>query len=514
VPRRLTQTFRCRPIEGLTAQLLFAPPDVRREQVRRAERLHDELDAAANYSLEFIKYRITGYRDADATDTVMTGEALLPDLRLLIDKVSASAPLPMNEDEAELPEAVAARLRVSTKTLDRWRRIGLRWRWVLPAAADGIGAPAGKPRIVFTRSAVEAFRSGNTEKVEKAGQFTQIPPEVEKRIIDRARRLVQARELSPYQVALHLSQRVGRAVETLRLLLDRHDREHPQQCIFIDRVEPLTAEQKREIIHARSLGTPVSVLAKRFRKTHTTIRRAMYEHRAAAIRRLDIRYLASPTFTRRDADVVILRPEPMQALEDTEPSPLPADDLPELVRPWFTRAPLKADDMRSLLIRMNYLRHRAAMKRDALDRYEPRVGDLDQIEADLKQAATIRDRLVMRCLPLVLSIARRQLITLPDRTQAAPVMMRLLEMGLPLAIDAIDEFDIRRNQSFDDYLRGLLMRLYATRTAMAEIHAASGGDKAEAKAKAKSRMTHHTGEEFVARLKELGLQQGVEMRQT
>ena len=74
------------------------------------------------------------------------------------------------------------------------------------------------------------------------------------------------------------------------------------------------------------------------------------------------------------------------------------------VRPWFQRAPLKPDDMRSLLIRMNYLRYRAARRRDALDRYEPRVADLDQIDADLRQAAQLRDRLALRCLPLVLSI--------------------------------------------------------------------------------------------------------------
>lgn len=492
-------------MESLTAQLLFAPPDVRRDQVRRAEKLHDELDPTGNFSLEFIKYRITGYRDEEASGTVMTGEAILPDLRLFIDKVSQSAPLPMSEDEpADSPQSVAERLNVSTKTLARWRQTGLRWRWVM-------GNTPGKPRIVFTRAAVDAFCKANAQRVSDAADFSQISPALKKRILERARRLVQARDLSPHQVAVHLSKRVGRAVETLRLLLDHHDRDHPSARIFIDRTEPMTAEQKREVIHARSLGTPVSVLARRFRKTHSTIRRAVVEHRAIAIRKLVIRYIASPLFSRGDADVVLLRPEPIAALNDLAPSSVPVDDLPEIVRPWFAVAPLKPEDMRSLLIRMNYLRHRAMTTRDKLDKYEPRVGDLDRIEDDLKQAASMRDRLVMRCLPLILSIARRQLITLADRSQSPQVLMRLLEMGLPLAIDAIDEFDIRRNQMFDDYLRGLLMRLYATRTAMAEIHAAMGGDKNDGKPRAKSRLTSHTGEEFIARLKELGQQQGVEM---
>ncbi len=505
MPRPLKQTFRCQPLKSLTAQLLFAPPDVRQDQVRRAEKLHDEIDGQANYSLEFLKYRITGYRDADSTDVIMPGQEILPDLRLMIDRVSASAPFPLDTDEAmETPEEAAARLGVSTKTLSRWRQAGLRWRWI--KRADN-----RKPGVVFTREALDVFAKSQGERVTAAATFTQMSAPLRKQIITRARRLVQARNVSPHQVAIHLSKRVGRAVETVRQLLEKHDREHPDEPVFADRVEPLTMEQKREIVHGRSLGMPVSVLARRFRKTHTTIRRALVDHRAAGIRKLVVRYIKLPIFSREDADVVILRPEPMLALEEATTSAMPVDDLPVAVKPWFSRTPLRPEDAKSLLIRKNYLRWRAAKVRTALDKYEPRTADLDQIEADLKQAAVIRDGMVMRTLPMVLSIARRQLIALTDRTQSPAVLMRLLEMGLPLTIDAIDEFDIRRNQAFEDYLRGLLMRVYATRTAMAEIHAAMGGDGSDGKAKAKAKFTHQTGEEFLARLKELGLQQGVVM---
>ncbi len=505
VPRPLKQSFRCRPIESLTAQLLFSPPEVRQEQVRRAERLHDEIDGHANYSLEFIKYRITGFRDADSGDIIMTGQAILPDLRLMIDRVSASAPFPAAGEEAiETPEEAAARLGVSTKTLSRWRQLGLRWRWVRRDANR-------KPGVMFTREALDVFARSQGGRVTHAAAFTQMTPAMRKRIIARARRLVQARDLSPHRVAMHLSRRMGRAVETIRLLLEKHDRDHPQSPVFLQRHEPLTVEQKREIVHARSLGTPVSVLARRFRKTHTTIRRAVVEHRAAGIRRLVIRHIKLPIFEREDADVVILRPEPMQALSERTVSAMPVDDLPLAVRPWFAMTPLRSDDAKSLLIRMNYLRWRAAKVRGALDKYEPRIAELDRIEADLKQATAIRDGVVMRTLPLILSIARRQLIALTDRTQSPAVLMRLLEMGLPLGIDAIDEFDIRRNQAFEDYLRGLLMRVYATRTAMAEIHAVMGGDGGEGRPKARAKFIHQTGEEFLARLKELGLQQGVVM---
>ena len=81
--------------------------------------------------------------------------------------------------------------------------------------------------------------------------------------------------------------------------------------------------------------------AKRFRKTHTTIRRAVVEHRAAGIRKLEIRYIGSPTFARRDADVVFLRPEPMQALAESEPASIPVEDLPPPVRPLGAEAEIQ-----------------------------------------------------------------------------------------------------------------------------------------------------------------------------
>ena len=60
--RRISQPFRCRAIEQLARQLLFAPPDKRIEQVARAEKLHDQIEPGVAYPFEFISYRITGYR--------------------------------------------------------------------------------------------------------------------------------------------------------------------------------------------------------------------------------------------------------------------------------------------------------------------------------------------------------------------------------------------------------------------------------------------------------------------
>src|SRR5690606_13154618 len=160
----------CEPLEDLARQFLFAPPAKRAEHVRRAERLHDEIGEQRNYPLDFLVYRITGYRRDRGDSVLLVGEAILPDLRLIIDHLSRSVDLPMGEGEpAETAEQLAQRLNVSTKTISRWRKLGLRWRWAVPAAG-------GRKQIVFTQSAVEHFTARHAERVDKAARFSQIEP--------------------------------------------------------------------------------------------------------------------------------------------------------------------------------------------------------------------------------------------------------------------------------------------------------------------------------------------------
>ena len=127
--RRLDQPFNCQLLADLTRQLLFAPSDKRIEQVRRAEQLHDQVDDQANYPYDFIFYRITGYHTETDEPTLLVGTAVLPDLRRLIDRLSRSVAMPQDPDEpTETIHQLAKRLNVSTKTIERYRQMGLRWR--------------------------------------------------------------------------------------------------------------------------------------------------------------------------------------------------------------------------------------------------------------------------------------------------------------------------------------------------------------------------------------------------
>lgn len=457
MPRRLSQRFVCQPLADLSRQLLFAPPEKRRDQVLQAERLHDQIDPSANYPLDFVKYRITGHRSETQRTTVLPAEAILPDLRLMIDVLSRSVDVPIQpSDPVETSEQVAKRLHVSTKTITRWRKSGLRWRWsVIPGT--------NRKQIVIPRTGLKPFLCTHEARVARASQFTHLEPDLRERLIQRACRIAQVRDVTPHQVAQHLARRVGRATQTVRSALEQHDQEHPGAKIFLDRTEPLTQRQKRVISRAHHLGVSVDKICQRFRRSRSTILRVLRDQRATSLRRLQIVYVASPTFIREDADEVILRPEidTVQSAPPAESAASPVADLPEVLQPLFHQPMFDDEHMLSQLIRLNYLKFKAATGRDQLDKYEPRVTEMKQIEQCLHQASTLRDRLVAANLPLVLSVASRHLVDLPGSGAVLLQLNELLEMAVSVLIEAIDSFDLNRKQTFASYLTWHLMRQFA-----------------------------------------------------
>jgi DNA-directed RNA polymerase sigma subunit (sigma70/sigma32) len=456
MPRPWSQTFNCPPLEDLLRQLAFAPADKRAQQVRAIERLHDEIDPDATYPLSYLVYRITRYRrDLPDAETLLVGEAAQPDLRLMIDRLSRETEMTLSPGEsAETPEQLAQRLDVSTKTVTRWRRDGLRWRWLTRR-------PGGRKEVVILRDAADRYLRRNAERVAKASAFSQIPDEQRDRLVRRARRLADAGDLTLNQVAQHLSRRTGRALETVRQILQKHDARHPEDPIFADRDRPLTPQQRRVIARAYRMGVPVTRLARRFDRTRATIYRAIHERRAAAARRLPLRWQHLPTFDRADADTVILgRPlEPHPPNGPRKLSTIPVEDLPGPLQPLYRQPVIPDDRQHAMLVRYNYLKCHAARIRDALDRSAPRVADLDHFTTAVEQAREIRDLLVRANLPVVLSVARRHLMGRDDRSRAR--LIELLAAGNVAAIEAVDDFDPARNQTFPRYLTNVLLRQYA-----------------------------------------------------
>jgi hypothetical protein len=454
---RQRDAFNCEPLAALARQLLYAPHDKRLEQVPRIEQLHDEIDPAATYPVDYFVYRITRFRRADEGNSVLlVGEAAMPDLRLMIDKLTRELTLRITDEPGTLTvDDLALKMNVSTKTIARWRHAGLRWRWVV--------SRSGTRRVIaFTPRAVERFIAEQGDRVERASRFTQIPAADRHRLLERAAAVAASfgEDTTLNRVASELALESGRALETMRQLLERHERERLSagQPPLFTAASPLTPQQKRLIARAHRMGVGVQKMVERFRRSRATIYRVIHERRAAAARRMRLEWTPNPNFTRDDADTVILRGE-VEAYPANRPRGVPTvavDDLPEPLRPLYRQPPIPDDRQRSLFVRFNYLKFKAARIRDDLDRYEPRAAELDAFDACIRDARAIRDLLVKANLPAVLSLAKRQMIG--DRDRSTHRLLQLLELGVPVLIESVEQYNPARPQPFDSFLSNRLMK--------------------------------------------------------
>ncbi len=453
MPRRTAPQFACPALADLARQLLFTPPMRRVEQLKRSERLHDELQADGLYPLEFVVYRITGYRSDYQQDDLLVGEAVQRDLRLLIDQLSYSIDEPANDhDPVFSGEQLAKRWNVSTKTLSRWRKLGLRWRWVL--TEDG-----RTRQVVYPQRSVELFAKFHTPVIKRATGFSHIAESDKQRLIERARRIASAHEVSPHQLAAHLARRTGRAVETLRLILLKYDQEQPERAIFKDRTQPLSGHEKRIIVRAFRMGVPMRKIVQRFERTRASLYRVIYEARAQQLRQMKLPYHELATFGREDAQAVYLRGLPEATGGDLVKRPrVKVDDLPVNLQTVFAGPMLTGARQQALLVRINYLHYRAAQLREQLDRYHPRAGQLDLMEAWVKQAQMFRSELIQGTAPMVLSAVRQHFVNQPKVGGWAHRFLPVLQQAMKVQAECIDQFDIGGKTSFQAYLNWALLR--------------------------------------------------------
>ena len=129
-------SFRIDQVAELARQMQFTPREKRELQLTAAEALLLEIDPAKAYPFDFVVFRITAYhpKHKDAawngeqfTGQVLAGRALLHDLGLLIDFVSDGLDL-VAAAQAEpvlTIDEMSRKFKVTTKTIQRWRRVGL-----------------------------------------------------------------------------------------------------------------------------------------------------------------------------------------------------------------------------------------------------------------------------------------------------------------------------------------------------------------------------------------------------
>ena len=240
-------------------QVRFAPREKKLEQVAQAEKLLGELDPGRPYPYEYLCFRITNFRPGAYPDLKLSGREAAHDLRLFVEDLSdaANVSAAVAGEHVLTVEELAKRFSVSTKTISRWRRLGLvSRRFVVD----------GRKRVGFLESSVDRFVERNSERVHRGSRFSQLSPQERIEIIRRAQRLARAGG-SPADVTRRLARKTGRSPETIRYTLKQFDQDHPDLAIFPDNHGPLRLEIKRKIYQQHHRGESVDALAKRFCRT-------------------------------------------------------------------------------------------------------------------------------------------------------------------------------------------------------------------------------------------------------
>ncbi|TWU07880.1 sigma-70 family RNA polymerase sigma factor [Stieleria varia] len=439
------ENYRDSKIKELREQLRFVPKTKKIEQAAATEKLLSEIEADRSYAFDYVCFRITNYRPENASRHNIASVDLIHDLRLLIEDLSDSAELDVEDvgEQVHTVNELSRLFKVSTKTISRWREAGLVSRRLLFG---------GRKRVGFLHSSVERFVSNNKDKIRRGERFSQLSDDEKSEIIERARQLVDS-GASLSDVTRQLASRMGRSPETIRYTLKNFDAEHQAVAVFPNVRSVLTDDDKRTIFGLYLKGATVPQLCKRFKRTRTSIQRILVDMRRDRIMELPLDYIYNEDFETAVRESEYLGPEPEPATAPRKvrvPSGLPSYLASLYDVPLLTR-----EQEYHLFRQFNYLKHKASRLRETLDGINgAKSAVMDEIEKLYEDAVRVKNRIVQSNLRLVVSIAKRHVASTDD-------FFALISDGNMSLIRAVEKFDYSRGNKFSTYASWAIMKNFA-----------------------------------------------------
>ncbi|MFB3890987.1 MAG: sigma-70 family RNA polymerase sigma factor [Phycisphaerae bacterium] len=442
-----------KPMEGLAAELTAGLLRLRKGYVDAAEALLRSIDPALEYPYDFVVFRLTSFNPPAGAQPgpTMTGKTLRADLLQLMLDLCDSFPLHASDysEEAFDTAALARKFNVSRKTIRRWQRGGLPARRLV--FADG------RRRVAFLASSLRWFVQNRRRQVLRAVRFTQMTVPERNDIIRRARRMASFTHCTLADVARRLAARTGRAVETIRYTIRKHDKEHPDDAIF-PYLSAAIDDKERQVIYRCFLsGVSATALAAKYHRTRGSIHRIVNETRAKQLISRPIEYVYNPQFDLPNADEVIMPGGPLPQpppVEVKDPARKPPPDAGPYFATLYDVPLMNAQQERDLFRRYNYLKHKADKLRRQIDVNHVRTAHLKQIESLLLAANVIKNNIIRANLRLVVSIAKKHL-------GSAQSLFELISDGNVSLMRAVEKFDYSRGFRFSTYASWAIMRNFA-----------------------------------------------------
>jgi len=447
------RTYANKPLAELAAELAAGLVRLRKGYVDAAEALMQIISPDREYPYEFVLYRITGYRGRKSklSAAPISGRELLADLQRLMLDVCDSFAL-HTDDYAEKvydTASLARRFSVSTKTIQRWRSRGL--------PARRLVFPDGKRRIAFLDGSVRWFVDERRDQIDRSVRFTQLTASQRREIIRRAKRMASFTKCTLSDIAGRLASKTGRAVETIRYTIRRHDLENPAQAVFPHLTAPLGDQEKAAIYRQFLRGASVPALAEQYLRTRGSVYRVINQMRAKQLVSMSINYVYNPQFELPNADEIFLsEPEEVKVRQPAKRGnpPTAPKDFPPYLKALYRVALLDIDQEQRLFGRYNYLKHKADQLRKRINVNRIRTSELKEIERLLLQANVVKNAIVRANLRLVVSIAKKHV-------GGAQTLFELISDGNVSLMRAVEKFDYSRGYRFSTYASWAIIRNFA-----------------------------------------------------
>jgi len=429
-------------------QVRFAPVSRRTLQLSNAQRLLVDVQVDRDYPYQFVCYKITDFRPEAHAEISINGKVLQHDLAQMILRLERSLP-PLPIELAAEPmlslDEVSRRFNVSTKTVTRWRLLGLAARRVLVE---------NKRQLGFPLSAVEAFASNHASQVQRGTKFSQMTTGEKDAVIRQARHFAADGD-GLTMVSRRIAEQLGRSAETVRYTIKNYDRAHPEHAVFPNGTERLTEQTKHAIYHAFQEGKPMDLIAKKFKRTRSSMYRVVNEVRAEHWLRTPVDYIYNASFD--DAAINADFDGPMPDEDDFMAklhSMRAPKDVDATMTYLYERPLLNFKQEQHLFRKMNFLKHKLQKLKETVDPARARVQDLETLERLDREVKGTRDLLIECNLRLVHKLASQHL-------QVGQVIDELKSDAHISIMRAVEKFDYGRGFKFSTYATWAIVKNFA-----------------------------------------------------
>lgn len=186
----------------------------------------------------------------------------------------------------------------------------------------------------------------------------------------------------------------------------------------------------------------IDELARRHRRSVSTVRRIVAEMRAKRLAELPLAYIPNEQFEDERAEKAILAPTPRSEVSARKVR-RPAG-LPSYLASLYEVPLLSRRQEEHLFRKMNYLKHKAAKLLADLDPARPGARLMTRIEGLYEESVAVKNTIIRANLRLVVSVAKRYM-------SATQSLYEVISDGNLDLVHVIEGFDFARGYKFSTY---------------------------------------------------------------